>query len=391
MRRVNQESVRSVIVIIISVFIMASFTEGAADTYYVATNGNNNNSCAAAQNINTPKQNIMGTNGGIACLQTPGDKLLIRQGTYSESINNYTAPYPLPSGKDWTNAFTVAAYPGETVTIPGIAIAAGTDDNFQLSYWIFDGLHVVNNSAGGGEAIQMGSPDHLRFINIKATTGGRPHVPGTSDSCVIGSGNFIEFINVEIHNCGDPTVGPQSGASLAAYGFYWFGSDTLFDRITLHDTTGYGFHIYNHNCDTDGRKCPDRNIIKDSEIYNTGTLQGSAAILFAYGDDNQAYGNTISNNSSGIAIAYGASNTQIYDNTITGNIDGIMNGGGWSSKPVTNTIIKNNIVADNDGYGIFNSAGGSPEGEPIGTLLQNNLLSNNERGAIYDTGIGTIK
>ena len=125
MRRVNQESVRSVIVIIISVFVMASFTEGAADTYYVATNGNNNNSCAAAQNINTPKQNIMGTNGGIACLQTPGDKLLIRQGTYSESINNFTAPYPLPSGKDWTNAFTVAAYPGETVTIPAIAIAAG--------------------------------------------------------------------------------------------------------------------------------------------------------------------------------------------------------------------------------------------------------------------------
>ena len=61
MRRVNQESVRSVIVIIISVFVMASFTEGAADTYYVATNGNNNNSCDAAQNINTPKQNIMGT------------------------------------------------------------------------------------------------------------------------------------------------------------------------------------------------------------------------------------------------------------------------------------------------------------------------------------------
>jgi hypothetical protein len=37
--------------------------------------------------------------------------------------------------------------------------------------------------------------------------------------CVIGSGNFIEFINVEVHNCGDPTVGSQSGASLGDYGF----------------------------------------------------------------------------------------------------------------------------------------------------------------------------
>lgn len=389
MRRVNHGSVRSVIVIVISVFVMASFTEGVADTYYVATNGNNDNSCAAAQNINTPKQNIMGTNGGIACLQTPGDKLLIRQGTYPESINNYTAPYSLPSGKDWTNAFTVAAYPGETVTVPRIAIA--TDDNLHLSYWIFDGLHVVNNTPGGGEAIWMRSPDHLRFINMEVTTGGRRNVPGAAEDCVQGGGDFIEFINVEVHNCGDPTVGPQSGASLAAYGFYWTGSDTLFDRITLHDTTGYGFHIYHPGCDADDRKCPDRNIIKDSEIYNTGALQSSVAILFAYGDNNQAYGNTISKNSSGIAIAYGASNTQIHDNTINGNTyDGIRNGGGWSTKPVINTIIKNNIVADNDGYGIFNSADGSPEGEPFGTVLQNNILSNNGRD-IYDTGIGTIK
>jgi Right handed beta helix region len=285
----------------------------------------------------------------------------------------------------------VAASPGETVIILGIAIA--TDDNLNLSYWIFDGLHAVNNIPGTEEAIWMRSPDHLRFINMEATTGGRPNVPGTSDQCVQGGGSFIEFINVAVHDCGDPTVGPQSGASLAAYGFCWAGSDSLFDHIKLHDTTGYGFHIYNSGCDTGVRPCPNRNTVSYSEIYNTGTLQGSDGILFAYGDGNQAYGNIIRNNNSGIGIGYGASNTKVYNNTIYGNTyDGISNGAGWGGKPNSKTIIKNNIIADNGGYGIENSAGGTPEGEPIGTVIQNNILFNNAYGTngILDTGVNTV-
>jgi parallel beta-helix repeat protein len=372
-------------VLSLAVFVVNSNQAAAGNIYYVATYGNDSNSCDAAQDINAPKRNIMGTNGGIACMQTPGDKLLIREGSYADYINNWTEPYSLPSGADWDNAFTVAAYPGETVIILGISIA--TDDNFHLSYWIFDGLHAVNNIPGSGEAIWMRWPDHIRFINMEATTGSRPNVPGTSDQCVQGGGSFIEFINVEVHNCGDPTVGPQSGAGLAAYGFYWWGSDSLFDHIKLHDTTGYGFHIYREGCDN----CPDRNTIRYSEIYDTGTLQGSAAILFAFGDGNQAYENIIRNNDRGISIGYGASNTQIYNNTIYGNTyDGISNGWGWGRKPDSNTIIENNIVSNNGGYGISNSAAGTPQGEPIGTVIQNNFLFNNAWGEIFDTGVETV-
>src|SRR6266496_3905469 len=120
MGRSNKGSARFVIVMvvtIIGVFFLATSTKAAGNIYYAATYGNDNNSCDAARDINTPKRNLMGTDGGIACMQTPGDKLLIREGTYAESINNYTAPYSLPSGTDWDNAFTVAAYPGETVII----------------------------------------------------------------------------------------------------------------------------------------------------------------------------------------------------------------------------------------------------------------------------------
>jgi hypothetical protein len=391
-----RSSDKGIVEVVIVTFLMSlvavvtNVTDAAASSYYVATNGSDDNSCGAAQDPNTPKRNIMGTSGAIGCLQTPSDQLLIREGTYEESINNYTEPYALPSGTDWNNAFTVAAYPGENVVIRAIAI--GTDDNIglNLSYWIFDGLHVVNNIPGGGNAIWMRSPDHLRFINMEVITGGRANIPGTSDSCVQGGGTFIEFVNVEVHDCGDPTVGPQFGAGHAAYGFYWGGSDSLFDHIKLHDTTGYGFHVYSANCDAVGN-CPDRNTIRDSEIYNTGTLQGSSAILFAFGEGNQAYGNTITNNSSGIAVGYGTSNTQIYDNTIRGNAyNGISVGAGWGSRPDSNTLVQNNTISDNGGYGIENSAAGTPQDEPIGTVIQNNSLSNNGNG-ILDTGVGTMR
>jgi parallel beta-helix repeat protein len=377
-------------VLSLAVFVVNSNQAAAGNIYYVATYGNDSNSCDAAQDINAPKRNLMGTRGGIACMQTPGDKLLIREGSYAEIINNWTEPYSLPSGTDWDNAFTVAAYPGETVIILGISIATDDNLNLHLSYWIFDGLHAVNNIPGSAEAIGMQSPDHLRFINMEVTTGGRPHVPGTSDQCVGGGGHFIEFINVEVHDCGDPTVEPQpgSGYSGAAYGFYWGGSDSLFDHIKLHDTTGYGFHMYSEGCLT----CPDRNTIRYSEIYNTGTLYDSDAILFASnGDGNQAYENIIRNNNGGIAIGYGASNTQIYNNTIYGNTyDGISNGSGWGPQPNRNAVIENNIVANNGGFGISNSAAGTPQGEPIGTVIQNNILFNNAWGEIFDTGVETV-
>jgi len=379
----NSEAGRRIVTIIMAVVLGVFFVthsgEAAGVTYYVAQNGSDANSCAGARDINTPKRNIMGSNGGIACMQSPGDTLLIREGIYPETINNYTASYSLPSGTDWNSSFTVAAYSGETVVIQGIAIATDDNLNLNLSYWIFDGLHVVNNIPGM-QAIWMRTPDHLRFVDMEVTTdyGGA--------SCVQGDGNFIEFINVHVHSCGDPT------ASVVAYGFYWGGSDTLFDNIELHDTTGFGFHIYKQGCEGD-ESCPRRITISNNEIYNTGTVRPSSGILFAFGDGHQAYGNIIRNNSSGIIVGYGASDTKIYGNKIYQNTyNGISSGAGWSNRPSSNVIIENNVIAYNGGYGILNSSEGTPAGEPIGTIIRNNTMFNNGFGVdgILDTGTATI-
>jgi hypothetical protein len=365
--------------LVAGVFFVTSFGEAAGDIYYVAQNGRDENSCVAARNINTPKRNIMGNNGGIACMQSPGDTLLIRQGRYAEAINNYTAPYSLPSGTSWGNAFTVAAYPGETVVIRQIAIT--TDHFFKLSYWIFDGLHIVNDALIGEPAIWMISPDHLRFVNMEASTDGHD-----SAGCVHGDGQFIEFVNIEVHRCGDRTA-PLNANANGTHGFYWGGSDTLFEQIKLYDTTGYGFHIFSGGCKATG-SCPERNTISNSEIYNTET-----GILLAYGDGNQAHGNIVRHNTYGIEVGYGASDANVYDNKVYENgHTGISIGVGWGNSPSNNVIIQNNTVASNGGYGIINSSQGSPQGEPVGTIIRNNTMFNNGLGVngILDTGISTV-
>ena len=116
-----------------------------AATYYVATDGDDARSCATGQNINTPKRNIMGTNGGMACLTTPGDKLYVRGGTYDESVSNVSTYQLFPSGTSWDHAFTVAAYPGETVTLTqamGFGDCCQNPPMPQMSYWIFDGFRL---------------------------------------------------------------------------------------------------------------------------------------------------------------------------------------------------------------------------------------------------------
>jgi hypothetical protein len=246
-------------------------------------------------------------------LKTPGETLMIREGVYEERINNYEAPGAWPTGTSWSEAFTVAAYPGENVTVRGIAIATNEDnaacpEGCDVGYWIFDGIHSINTI--GGEAIWTRNPHHIRFINMEASTASR------KDQCIQGGGHFLEFINLEVHHCGDPNMEPCSGACGASYGFYWGGDDNLFERINLHDTTGYGFHVFNTGCDDVAKNCPDRNVIRYSEIHDTGTKQPSSGILFGQGDGNQAYANVVRNNSGGITLGYGASNSMVYNNTV---------------------------------------------------------------------------
>src|SRR5207244_2550953 len=83
-------------------------------TYWVdGTNGNDVNGCndSSTPLTTTAKRTIA---AGIGCM-LPGNTLNIRAGTYDERITEWTLTYP--KATSWSNASTIQAAPGETVTI----------------------------------------------------------------------------------------------------------------------------------------------------------------------------------------------------------------------------------------------------------------------------------
>src|SRR5207247_6573532 len=77
----------------------------AGNVYYVATTGSDSNAGTLASAFRT-------VNKGVSVL-TPGDTVFVRAGTYNEALESST----MPGGTSWSAPITIAAYPGETVTL----------------------------------------------------------------------------------------------------------------------------------------------------------------------------------------------------------------------------------------------------------------------------------
>src|SRR5262245_55746251 len=101
--------------------VLFSASDLWAATYWVSTTGSDSNTCT---NSATPpatsagyKRNIgVNSSSGLGCLSS-GDTLIIRSGTYSESIYGIGSPQvQIPSGTAGAPT-TIKPYTGETVTM----------------------------------------------------------------------------------------------------------------------------------------------------------------------------------------------------------------------------------------------------------------------------------
>src|SRR5438067_6632914 len=124
-----------------------------AATYYVATTGNDADSGKKEEPFRTIRK-------GLSVLRA-SDTLYLRGGTYAESISNYKQT--IPAGTSWSNAVTIAAYTGETVTLQ----PSGVDDVLTLAasyiqYMIFDSLVIDARGAQNGISIVSGA-HHIRI------------------------------------------------------------------------------------------------------------------------------------------------------------------------------------------------------------------------------------
>ena len=290
----------------------ASFTQTGSRsgaTYYVGKNGSNSNSCAQARSASTPKLTIQ---AGLTCLGS-GDTLIIKAGTYIESINNGTQQIP-SGGGSWSAATLIQGASGEKVILRPAAGARSDpttgQENVLAVYgrnWIiFDNL-VVDASNVSIMGIRLGAgAHHVRMTNSE--------IMNAQNNCVYiddGTVNSFELLNSKVHDCGrDLSIIP------AAHAVYLHGSDHVIDGNEIYNTNSkadsHGIHVYDN---TGG---PTNNIVvRNNLIHNNG----ARGILIGSGRNHQAYRNIVYSNGAGIAVGYGATavNNQVYDNAIYSN------------------------------------------------------------------------
>jgi len=327
---------------------MLALTVPAAEaaTYYVATDGDDANSGTLAQPFRTLGQGVRGL--------SPGDTLSVRAGTYIGSSQLAS----IPGGNSWAAPVTIAAYPGETVTL-----VAATDDFvasfYNTQYVILDGF--VMDATGGWDGLRMGaSAHHIRIQNCEIK-----HAP--YEGMLIG-GNDNEFINLKLHDNGTDFPRSDGSGEPPGHGIYIGSKRNLLEGSEVYRNGGWGVHVFN----TPGGA--DNNVVRNNRIYDNGQSGRGVGMILSEGDGNAAYNNILwGNRRGGIMVAYSVSNTNVYNNTIYANglaDPGNSIGGIYVADSSAGAIVRNNIVYGNAGGDITD--GGS------NTTLSHNLTTDSK-------------
>src|SRR5690242_8190134 len=161
----------------------------AQNTYYVDTAGSNSNTCTQAKNTATPKATLGGASGAISCATAGnGDIIQMRAGTH---VVGQIDP---PSGTSYANALTITNYPGETVTINGLA---DTDPALWISgphsYVIIGGDVACTNGGTCHFIIDAGCTTSMSARNTQY----QAH-PSGPYSCASNNGNAIKWTGVAV-------------------------------------------------------------------------------------------------------------------------------------------------------------------------------------------------
>jgi len=297
-----------------------------ATEYYVGTTGNDANPGGPSQPFQTIQK-------GMSVLQ-PGDTLYLRQGTYTEKIDpNYMT---LPSGTSWSNAITIAGYPGEKATIRnGINIQDNGNSSIP-AYLIFDNFIVRNSDANAFRV--GGNAHHIRLSNSDVQSG------RTNTISIAYTTSDVQVINCDIHDSPVEFV-PEWGVSTGTYGLYINGNNMLIDGNRIYNNTGYGIHLYG------GINAASNNIVRNNSIYNNclndGTRsQAAGGVIITSGSNNSFYNNLVYNHTGsfcGPAVSLGYADNSAYNNTIYGN-----KGFGLElGASTTGMIVRNNILYGN--------------------------------------------
>lgn len=333
-------------------------THAEATTYYVSQGaggtpmGDNARSCATASVVTTPKLTL---NNAVGCL-SPGDTLLVRQGTYVESLFGV-----IPAGTSWLSRVRIANYPdgcspnapnscgtaGELVwLIPAagdfrVLDFSGSQQYIEVDGINLDGANVMYDSVkineGGGVS---SNAHHIRLQNLELkgpnhSGFGAPTGQGILDAAGdTTSQGHNELINLKMH------------AGLANdfdHMFYIQSAGNLIERCEVYDFPGGGIQLYNGN---GLGATPDDNIVRKNVFRNgRSTMSGQRHPgIVDTGARNLIYDNIVRDMANdsyitiGISIYAGSTNAGVYNNTVVNSVQGILIDSGASSPTLRNNI-----------------------------------------------------
>jgi len=325
--------------------------------YYVATNGNDSNTGSEA----SPFQHIK---HGVTVLSA-GDTLYVKAGTYYESIIAWKSDKFIPNGTSWDNPVTVAANPGDIVTIKTSSSAAffWIADG-QDKYLIIDGFLIDGQMKALHGFKFMRGTRHIRVKNceIKNSKHSGILVSPTNSTYGAPADTHHEFINLHVHH---------NGSSWRDHGFYIATSRNLVEYCNIHHNSDYGGKFYQSQ-KLGGGGTANYNIFRYSITHDNGqnTTIMSVGWLLSSGIGNQAYGNIAYNEQVGLSIGGDATDTLLYNNIAYNNsLYGIKVFGAFGGSE--NAMVYNNTVYDNPLYGIAVMDGAE------NTVVKNNIAYKN--------------
>jgi len=305
------------------------------NTFYVSPAGSDQNEGS----INAPWQTLR---YAVARLR-PGTTLYLRSGTYTGPANTIDSQSgTVPSGTSWSNAVTIAGYPGETATIQPPNLSAIRLTFTAPHYLVFQDFTIdLSNQVAGSpdDAVYLSQgAHHNRFLRMT--------VQHTLNMC-FQIARTPEGVESPFNEIIDSTINTCWG-----YGIYNSTDDTLIKGNDFHDIGHYGVVSYG-----------SRNVIRNNRIHDTGQNRAKTSYGIVIGSfahptkslDCLVYNNLIYNNQGGIFLYSNSGNIGVYNNTI---YDNLPFAGIAMQYYFSGSTIRNNIVYAN-GADIVDYGGGT--------------------------------
>lgn len=288
---------RMVVILVLSWWVCGGGGSIAwASTFYVSSAGSDDLSCSEATLFDSPRGTIQ---AGMECLTDAGDELLVREGTYAESLVIDGDGVSLSSGLSWENPVRIAAYEAESVILrPRSGDAVVRIEQAGLHHLILDGLEIDATGVTDGVVLQ-GDVHHVRFQNGAVHHADRHGIVTSSDGGPGLAKTSHEFLKMEV---------VDNGAG---------------------NSTGHGVFF-----GTSG------NLVQGCFIQGNGKGADGWGIKVSQGNGNMAVNNMVWQNGNGISVGDGSSiATRLYHNTVYGNAGaGIVIGAHSVDTTIHNTI-----------------------------------------------------